>query len=133
MLHATTQSPHGAPPLPAAPAVFRASGVLVLDKPEERTSFSVVTEVKKLLGLNKVGHCGTLDPIATGVFLLCLNRATRIADQLLEQDKVYRCGIRFGFESDTLDRTGQIVPVYHGPPVAEAELRNIPGPFSGCS
>ena len=86
MLDCTPHPPGRNTCLPAAASPSPVSGVLVLDKPEERTSFSVVSEVKKLLALNKVGHCGTLDPIATGVFLLCLNRATRIADQLLEQD-----------------------------------------------
>ncbi len=98
----------------------------------ERTSFSVVNEVKKLIKFKKVGHCGTLDPFATGVFLLCLNRATRIADQLLEQDKVYQFEIRFGYESDTLDRTGKIVPVYEGPPIPEAELHVSLDRFRGA-
>lgn len=107
------------------------SGILVVDKPEERTSFSVVKEVQKLLRLTKVGHCGTLDPFATGVLVLCLNRATRIADQLLEQDKVYRFVIRLGFESDTLDRAGVIVPVYSGPPLAQEALQACVERFRG--
>lgn len=131
MCHCPPQAPDRAPPVSAAGPSLTVSGMLVLDKPEERTSFSIVSEVKKLLRLKKVGHCGTLDPFATGVFLLCLNRATRIADQLLEQDKVYRCGIHFGYESDTLDKTGKIVPVYDGPPVCEAELQQCLDRFHG--
>jgi tRNA pseudouridine55 synthase len=107
------------------------SGVLVLDKPEGRTSFSVVHEIKNLLGVGKAGHCGTLDPFATGVFLLCLNQATRIADQLLEHDKVYRFTVCFGFKSDTLDRTGRIVPVYNGPPPSAAALQRAMDCFRG--
>lgn len=116
----------------SAASLCPASGILVLDKPGERTSFSVVNEVKKLMRLRKVGHCGTLDPFATGVFLLCLNRATRIADQLLKQDKAYQFEVRFGFESDTLDRTGKIVSVYDGPPISGAELQMSLDCFRGA-
>ena len=132
MFQSTTQFPgrFASFSTPASPCP--ASGILVLDKPRERTSFSVVKEVKKLMRLRKVGHCGTLDPFATGVFLLCLNRATRIADQLLEQHKVYQCEVRFGFESDTLDRTGTIVSVYSGPPISEAELQTSLDRFRGA-
>ena len=84
-----------------------------------------------MLHLHKVGHCGTLDPFATGVLVLCLNRATRIADQLLEQDKVYRFAIRLGFESDTLDREGTITPVYSGPPLARSALEDCLELFRG--
>ena len=73
---------------PAPPHV--PDGILILDKPEGITSFGLVARVKKLLGIKKVGHCGTLDPFATGVMILCLNGATRIVDQLLVQDKLYR-------------------------------------------
>ena len=132
MHHGPTQFPGRSPSLCTASPSPAVSGVLVLDKPEERTSFSVVNEIKNLLSLRKAGHCGTLDPFATGVFLLCLNRATRIADQLLEQDKGYRCEVRFGFESDTQDRTGNILPVYDGPPITEARLRQSLDRFRGA-
>jgi tRNA pseudouridine55 synthase len=131
ILDCPTQSSRGVDFLSTTASFPAVSGVLVLDKPEGRTSFSVVHEIKKLLGFRKVGHCGTLDPFATGVFLLCLNSATRIADQLIERDKVYQFGLRFGFASDTLDRTGRITPVYGGPPLAEAELRNALDRFHG--
>jgi tRNA pseudouridine55 synthase len=132
MLHCPSQPPEKVSALSAFVSPGTVSGVVVLDKPEGRTSFSVVNEIKKLSNFWKVGHCGTLDPIATGVFLLCLNRATRIADQLLEQDKVYRFGIRFGFESDTLDRTGQIVRTYDGPAICESLLRQSLDRFHGA-
>jgi tRNA pseudouridine55 synthase len=132
MLHCPSQSPEKVSALPATVFPRTVSGVVVLDKPDGRTSFSVVNEIKKLSNFWKVGHCGTLDPFATGVFLLCLNRATRIADQLLEQDKVYRFGIRFGLESDTLDRTGQIVRTYDGPAVSDDELQQSLDRFHGA-
>lgn len=130
MLHCTPPSSDRSL-CPATAPLSAVSGILVLDKPENYTSFSVVKEVQKLLGLNRVGHCGTLDPFATGVLVLCLNRATRIADQLLEQDKRYRFTIRFGFESDTLDRTGTIAAVYDGPPPSEAVLEECLASFRG--
>ena len=106
-------------------------GILVVDKPEGMTSFAVVARVKKLLRLKKVGHCGTLDPFATGVLVLCLNQATRIADQLSGQDKAYRFTMHLGMETDTLDRTGQVLQQFDGPPCTEAELARVVGGFCG--
>ena len=131
MLDCTPQSPCRITCLSADAPPAAVSGILLLDKPEARTSFRLVKEVQRLLSLHKVGHCGTLDPFATGVLVLCLNRATRIADQFLEQDKVYRFAIRLGFESDTLDREGAIVPVYTGPPLSEAALQTCLDRFRG--
>ena len=107
------------------------NGVLVLDKPEGMTSHSLAARTKKLLGLKKVGHCGTLDPFATGVMVICVNQATRIADLLSLQDKLYRFSIRFGIETDTLDKTGQVVRTYNGSPIREEELLVALGKFSG--
>jgi tRNA pseudouridine55 synthase len=132
MLHCSTRPPERSPALSTVAPTLEVSGVVVLDKPEERTSFSVVAEIKKLLRLRKVGHCGTLDPFATGVFVLCLNRATRIAEQFLEQDKEYRCVLRFGSESSTQDRTGEVLPVYHGPALPEAMVQQSLDRFHGA-
>jgi tRNA pseudouridine55 synthase len=107
------------------------SGILVIDKPEGITSFDVIKRVRKLLDIKKVGHCGTLDPFATGVLIVCLDQATRIVDYLLEQDKVYRFTIRFGVETDTLDKTGQVERTYDGPEVSEEDLRNVLHHFTG--
>ncbi len=83
-------------------------GILVLDKPEGFTSAKAAAKIKKLLTPRKIGHTGTLDPFATGVLVLCLNEATRAADQITELDKVYSSTLRFGVETDTLgqDRKG---------------------------
>jgi len=114
---------------PQSPATN--SGILVLDKPTGMTSFSLVARTKKILGLKKVGHCGTLDPFATGVMILCLDQATRVADQLSLQDKLYQFTIHFGVETDTLDRTGQIVNTYDGPPVSRDDLSSVLTRFTG--
>ena len=87
------------------------AGVLVVDKPEGPTSHDVVAVVRRLLRTRQVGHTGTLDPMATGVLVLCLGRATRLARFLTGQDKTYRGTLRLGLETDTLDRTGRPVAI----------------------
>jgi tRNA pseudouridine55 synthase len=81
-------------------------GVLVIDKPEGPTSHDVVARVRKILGTRRVGHAGTLDPFATGVLVVCVNRATRLARFLTGEDKEYVATMRLGFATDTGDLTG---------------------------
>src|SRR5262245_46122004 len=81
-------------------------GVLVIDKPEGLTSHDVVARVRKILGTRRVGHAGTLDPFATGVLVVCVNRATRLARFLTGDDKEYVATMRLGFATDTGDLTG---------------------------
>ncbi|MFP5212904.1 MAG: tRNA pseudouridine(55) synthase TruB [Acidobacteriota bacterium] len=107
------------------------NGILVIDKPEGITSFGVVAKIKKRFGLRKVGHCGTLDPFATGVLIVCLNQATRIVDHLLMQDKAYRFTIRFGVETDTLDRTGVETFRYKGEAASREELEEAVNGYRG--
>ncbi|HET6611244.1 MAG TPA: tRNA pseudouridine(55) synthase TruB [Kofleriaceae bacterium] len=85
------------------------SGVLVIDKPAGVTSARVVAQVKRVLGGPKVGHTGTLDPLATGVLPLCVGEATKIAGYLLAEDKGYEVELCLGVETDTLDAGGQVV------------------------
>jgi tRNA pseudouridine55 synthase len=82
-------------------------GVLVVDKPEGITSHDVVNRLRRLTGIRRIGHLGTLDPIATGVLPLALGRATRLAQFFLHRDKTYDAVIRFGFATDTYDRAGR--------------------------
>jgi tRNA pseudouridine55 synthase len=81
-------------------------GILVIDKPEGLTSHDVVARVRKLLGTRRVGHAGTLDPFATGVLVVCVNRATRLVQFLTGDDKEYVATMRLGFATDTGDLTG---------------------------
>ncbi|HJO03925.1 MAG TPA: tRNA pseudouridine(55) synthase TruB [Acidobacteriota bacterium] len=83
-------------------------GMLVADKPAGVTSHDVVAKVRHRLQC-RAGHTGTLDPQATGVLLLCLGRATRLARFLQSQDKLYECGVRFGWATDTYDSEGEMV------------------------
>ncbi len=84
------------------------SGILVIDKAKGMTSHDVVACVRKISAQRKVGHAGTLDPLATGVLLLCLGQATRVAEYLMNHDKTYRASIRLGISTDTYDTEGQI-------------------------
>ncbi len=84
------------------------SGIIVVDKPPNITSAKVVAEVKRLLNAKKVGHTGTLDPIAEGVLVCCINDATRLARFLLAGNKTYDATLKLGIETDTLDSTGTV-------------------------
>ncbi len=84
-------------------------GFLIVDKPPFLTSHDVVDRVRRLFKQKKVGHTGTLDPMATGVLVLCLGKATRLGRFLQLEPKVYQAEITFGVETDTLDATGKIV------------------------
>jgi tRNA pseudouridine55 synthase len=84
-------------------------GVLVINKPPGWTSHDVVARARTLLRVPKVGHTGTLDPAATGVLVLCLGKATRIAEYLMNADKTYRAVLRLGVATDTQDATGTVV------------------------
>lgn len=108
-------------------------GVLVIDKPTGPTSFDVVRQVRSLLRLKKVGHTGTLDPLATGVLPLCLGEATKVAGFITEGDKAYDATVRLGSETDTLDAEGQVtaqapVPALT-PALIEAALARFRGTF----
>ncbi|HKO14894.1 MAG TPA: hypothetical protein VJU87_01590, partial [Gemmatimonadaceae bacterium] len=81
-------------------------GVLLVDKPEALTSHDVVAIARRALGVPRVGHTGTLDPFATGLLVLLVGRATRLAPYVEGEPKQYRACIRFGVETDSDDCTG---------------------------
>jgi tRNA pseudouridine55 synthase len=81
-------------------------GVIVVDKPEAWTSHDVVAKMRRIAGTRRIGHLGTLDPMATGVLPLVLNKATRLAQFYLRSDKRYDATIRFGYSTDSYDREG---------------------------
>jgi tRNA pseudouridine55 synthase len=84
-------------------------GILNVDKPGGMTSHDVVARVRRLTGARRVGHAGTLDPLATGVLVCCVGQATRLAEYLSASDKVYRAVARFGLVTDTYDIEGAVV------------------------
>lgn len=83
--------------------------ILVVDKPSGMTSHDVVKIVRKKLKVKKIGHCGTLDPMATGVLVLVMNKATKLSARLSADDKEYICSIRIGRITDTYDATGRVL------------------------
>jgi len=83
-------------------------GILIVDKPKGYTSHDVVAIVKRAYGLKKVGHTGTLDPLATGVLPLCINAATKIAGQVINADKAYQVTLKWGESTDTYDAEGTV-------------------------
>lgn len=85
------------------------SGVIVVNKTSGITSFDVVHEISKMLGIKKIGHTGTLDPLAEGVLVVTIGKATKIAELLTAAYKEYQAGVLLGLETDTLDITGSII------------------------
>ena len=83
-------------------------GILNINKPRGITSHDVVARVRRITGQRRVGHAGTLDPLATGVLVLCLGQATRVIEYLMTDDKMYRARVRLGISTDTYDAEGQI-------------------------
>src|SRR5215471_13665818 len=108
-------------------------GVIVIDKPEGWTSHDVVNKVRKIARTKKVGHLGTLDPIATGVLPLVIERATRLAQFYTKSDKIYEGLVRFGWATTTYDREGEPlgakIEVAVDPEQLERQLEHFRGEF----
>ncbi|MDH3223188.1 MAG: tRNA pseudouridine(55) synthase TruB, partial [Gemmatimonadota bacterium] len=83
------------------------AGILLVDKPVGPTSHDVVDVARRALGIRKVGHTGTLDPFASGLLVLCIGKATRVAEFLVGLDKRYDAEATFGLSTDTGDRLGE--------------------------
>ena len=106
-------------------------GVLLVDKAAGMTSHDVVALVRRRLQIKKVGHCGTLDPIATGLLLLTLGRGTKIQDLLMSEDKEYVGTMKLGITTSTQDRAGDIVEERPVPQLTEADVRGAFEKFCG--
>ena len=106
------------------------NGVLLIDKPQDYTSFDVVAVMRGLTREKKIGHTGTLDPMATGVLVLLLGRAAKAADLLLDTDKEYRASFRLGEKTDTGDSTGKVLE-QDDAPVSRETLEEAIGKFQG--
>lgn len=105
-------------------------GILILDKSPGKTSQKVVQEVKRILGVRKAGHAGTLDPLATGVLPLCLNEATKLVQFLALDDKEYRATMLLGVTTETMDIEGRITD-RREPEVDEVRIREALQFFTG--
>lgn len=106
-------------------------GILIIDKPAGPTSHDVVAEVKMLLGAGKVGHLGTLDPLATGVLPLVINGATKFANMLSGDSKVYEFDLVLGRQTDTDDDEGSVIAEMEVSEDALGRIETIKGSFTG--
>jgi tRNA pseudouridine55 synthase len=116
------------------------SGILLIDKPEGVTSFEVVRRARRALGIKKIGHLGTLDPLATGLLPLCLQEATKLVPYLMPEPKVYRAQVRLGVTTTTQDTAGEVVAtcetmpapaqIYQAAAALVGELTQVPPKYS---
>ncbi len=102
--------------------VTETDGVLLVDKAQDMTSHDVVAITRRALDTKKVGHCGTLDPLATGLLIITIGRGTKIQDLLMSEDKEYVGTMKLGEVTDSQDAEGQIIETHPVP-----EIRAGPG------
>ena len=107
-------------------------GFINLDKQPGETSRDAVNAVQRLVRPAKIGHCGTLDPLATGVLVVCVGPATRLTNLIQEAPKTYVGDFRLGVSSETEDIEGEIVPVIDAPVITAAEIEAVLPEFVGC-
>src|SRR5580658_4880892 len=117
--------------MPRKPQPPPIDGILVIDKPRGKTSHDVVESVRRLAGFRGIGHLGTLDPLATGVLVLALGRATRLARFYAGRRKRYTCAMRFGFSTDTYDADGEPAGLDSSPSLDAKQLESLTTQFMG--
>ena len=107
------------------------SGAILIDKPGSMTSFKVVSELRKILHTKKVGHAGTLDPMATGLLPVLVNKATKIQELLQNGNKEYIAEFKLGITTDTQDITGKIIKEFENVNVSEEQILSSLKKFTG--
>ena len=107
------------------------NGVLNIFKPKGMSSFDAVRVVKKVAGTGKVGHTGTLDPEATGVLPICIGRATKIIDYIMDSEKVYEVTLKLGIRTTTYDLEGEVLEEIDPSHLTEEEILNSINSFKG--
>ena len=106
-------------------------GVLLVDKPQGLTSHDVVYHLRRKLQIKKIGHAGTLDPMATGVLVMLIGKATRISQYLMSVDKVYEGEATLGIVTDSQDAEGEVMSTQPVPELTEARVREVMKGFLG--
>lgn len=106
-------------------------GALLVDKPAGCTSHDVVDDIRRKFGIKKVGHCGTLDPNATGLLIIVLGRGTKLSEKLMSDDKVYEGDIKFGEATDSYDADGEVTATAPVPPLTLEQLNEAAATFIG--
>lgn len=106
-------------------------GIILVDKEKNMTSRDVVNVISKKLGTKKVGHTGTLDPIATGLMVICVNKGTKLVELLTDHDKSYIATVKLGLKTDTYDITGNILEENYDYQIKKEELERVLNSFVG--
>jgi len=106
-------------------------GALLIDKPAGPTSHDIVDIIRREFQIKKVGHCGTLDPNATGLLIILVGRGTKLSEKLMSADKVYEGSVKFGETTDSYDADGELVSSLPVPPTTLAELNELATTFVG--
>ena len=106
-------------------------GAILVDKPAGPTSHDVVDAIRRQFAIKKVGHCGTLDPNATGLLIIVLGRGTKLSEKLMSDDKVYEGSIKFGESTTSYDAEGELVSSMPVPPLSLDELNQAAAGFVG--
>jgi tRNA pseudouridine55 synthase len=106
-------------------------GAILVDKPSGPTSHDVVDAIRRKFGIKKVGHCGTLDPNATGLLVIVLGRGTKLSEKLMGDDKVYEGTIQFGTATDSYDADGEILETKTVPSLTLEQLNELASQFIG--
>lgn len=106
-------------------------GALLIDKPAGPTSHDIVDEIRRQFGIKKVGHCGTLDPNATGLLIIVLGRATKLSEKLMSDDKVYEGSIKLGETTSSYDAEGELQASLPVPPTTLEQLNELAATFVG--
>ena len=107
------------------------NGLLIIDKPLGMTSHDVVARTRRIVREKRIGHAGTLDPLASGVLVLCVGHATRLSEYLLGEDKAYEGVIKLGERTNTDDAEGEVIATRKVPAISEDDLRRLELLFSG--
>jgi tRNA pseudouridine55 synthase len=106
-------------------------GALLIDKPAGPTSHDIVAALRHRFRIKKVGHCGTLDPNATGLLIIVLGRATKLSERLMSDDKVYEGQVRFGLATNSYDADGEVTATQPVPPLTLDQLNELAATFVG--
>lgn len=106
-------------------------GAILIDKPSGPTSHDVVDAIRRKFGIKKVGHCGTLDPAATGLLIIVLGRGTKLSEKLMGDDKVYEGTMKFGEATDSYDADGELTASLPVPPLTLDQLNEEAATFIG--
>src|SRR5438874_544847 len=106
-------------------------GLLLVDKPSGPTSYDLIRWIKRKVKNTKIGHCGTLDPLASGLMIILIGRATKKQSTIMGQDKVYRCEMQLGITTDTGDVSGVVQETRAVPEITDQQLESVAKKMTG--